>query len=171
MIVLDNSGVDDPFALRQVYGAFPSGVTAVSALCDDVPVGFSVSSFTSVSIDPPLVSVCPARTSETWPQLARCPRLGLSVMSSTQEQACRQLAAKSAPSRLAGIDWQATEQGAVLLDDAAAWLDCSIHDVFEAGDHLLVLLRVEAFEMRRGAVPLVFHASGFRQLAVASDSL
>ncbi|GAA1854147.1 flavin reductase family protein [Pseudonocardia ailaonensis] len=161
MIVPD---LTDSHALRQAYGTFPSGVTAVCALRDGVPVGIAASSFVSVSMDPPLVSVCVQHTSTTWPQLADLPRLGLSVLGSTHDTACRQIASRTGD-RFAGIAYTATEEGAVLLHDAAAWLDCSIFRVVPAGDHDLVLLRVEALQTHAEVAPLVFHGSRFHGLA------
>jgi flavin reductase (DIM6/NTAB) family NADH-FMN oxidoreductase RutF len=151
-------------ALRRAYGAFPSGVTAVCALRDGAPVGIAASSFVSVSMDPALVSVCVQHTSTTWPLLADRPRLGLSVLGSTHDRACRQIASKTGD-RFAGIGFTATDDGAVLLHDAAAWLDCSLHEIVAAGDHDLVLLRVEALQTHDEIAPLVFHGSRFHALS------
>ncbi|MEU9059215.1 flavin reductase family protein [Streptomyces sp. NPDC048430] len=153
----------DPAALRAAYGTFPSGVTAVCALRDGTAVGFAASSFVTVSLDPPLVSVCVQHTSTTWPLLVDRPRLGLSVLGDAQDVTCRQLAAKNGD-RFAGLDLTVTDGGAVLIPDSAAWLECSVHDIVPAGDHDLVLLRVEALQVHNGVPPLVFHASGFHSL-------
>jgi flavin reductase (DIM6/NTAB) family NADH-FMN oxidoreductase RutF len=151
--------------LRRVFSAFPSGVTAVSALIDGRPVGIAASSFTSVSLDPPLVSVCIAHSSTTWPLLRRAPRFGVSVLSADQEQACAQLSARDSD-RFAGLAWRATPGGAVLLDGAGAWLECSIEQQVRAGDHDIVVLRVHDLDADHEVHPLVFHSSQFRRLAV-----
>jgi flavin reductase (DIM6/NTAB) family NADH-FMN oxidoreductase RutF len=153
----------DPTHLRRVYGAFPTGVVALAALVGDRPVGLAASSFTSVSLDPPLVSVSIAHTSTTWRLLRAAPRFGLSVLSSRQEQACRQLAAR-AEDRFSGLAWRATDDGAVLLAEAGAWLECSIDTQVPAGDHDLILLRVHNIDIGPESAPLVFHASRFRRL-------
>jgi len=70
----------DSTLLRQAFGCFPTGVTAFCGLADGRPEGFAASSFTSVSLEPALVSICVANTSETWPKLARMKRLGISVL-------------------------------------------------------------------------------------------
>jgi flavin reductase (DIM6/NTAB) family NADH-FMN oxidoreductase RutF len=155
--------------LRRAYGTFPSGVTAVCALRGGAPVGIVASSFVCVSMDPPLVSVCVQHISTTWPLLADRPRLGLSVLGSTHDRACRQIASKTGD-RFAGIDHTATDEGAVLLHDAAAWLDCSIHGIVPAGDHDLVLLRVEALQTHDEIAPLVFHGSRFHALAALTST-
>jgi flavin reductase (DIM6/NTAB) family NADH-FMN oxidoreductase RutF len=153
----------DPARLRRVFGAFPSGVTAVAAVVDGRPVGLAASSFAPVSLDPPLVSVCIARASTTWPVLGRALRFGLSVLSEDQGRACRQLAARDTD-RFAALAWRPTGAGAVLLDGASAWLECSIERQIPAGDHYIVLLRVHDLHADHDIRPLVFHASIFRRL-------
>ncbi|AIJ22504.1 flavin reductase family protein [Amycolatopsis methanolica] len=159
---------DETGPLRQVYGTFPSGVVAVCALRDAAPVGIVASSFVAVSMNPPLVSVCVQHTSTTWPFLADCPRVGLSVLGTTHDRACRQIASKTGD-RFAGIGYTATGEGAVLLHGAAAWLDCSIDTVVSAGDHDLVLLRVAAMRPHEEVAPLVFHGSRLHALSALAS--
>jgi flavin reductase (DIM6/NTAB) family NADH-FMN oxidoreductase RutF len=157
------TGLHDSSRLRQVFGAFPTGVTAVAALVDGVPVGIAASSFTSVSLSPPLVSVCVAHTSTTWPTLARASRVGVSVLSSGQESVARRLASKE-PDRFAELAWRASDDGAVVIHGASAWFDCTIADRVRAGDHDIVLLQVHDLDVDPDSSPLVFHASAFRRL-------
>jgi flavin reductase (DIM6/NTAB) family NADH-FMN oxidoreductase RutF len=160
------ASVRSPKELRRVFSAFPTGVTAVAALVDGTPVGLAANSFTSVSLDPPLVSVCADLKSATWPLLRASSRLGISVLAAHQEQACRQLSAKSATSadRFAALDLRTTPDGAVFVEGASAWLDCSIQDVYPAGDHDIIVFRVHDLDDDQAAAPLVFHSSGFRTL-------
>jgi len=152
-----------PEHLRRVFGAFPTGVTALAALIDGVPVGLAANSFTAVSLDPPMVSVCLARTSSTWPTLRGAARLGVSVLGAHQEWLCRQLSARGVD-RFAGARWRTAADGGVLFDGCSAWLDCSIDREIPAGDHDIVLLRVHNLEADPQVPPLVFHASGYRRL-------
>jgi flavin reductase (DIM6/NTAB) family NADH-FMN oxidoreductase RutF len=152
----------EPDALRRVFGAFPTGVTVVAALVDDVPVGLAASSFTSVSLDPPMVSVCIAQTSTTWPVLRRARRLGVSVLGARQELAGRQLGARGGD-RFAGMPWRASGNGDILLEGSSAWLDCSIEREISAGDHDIILLRVHDLDADPEVPPLVFYGSQFRQ--------
>ncbi|WP_042381030.1 flavin reductase family protein [Streptacidiphilus melanogenes] len=155
--------------LRRAFGAFPTGVTALAALGDDgTPVGLAASSFTSVSLDPPLVSVCVAHTSTTWPLLRDRARLGVSVLGAHQAEACRRLAARGG-NRFAGLDWTATTDGAVLIDGASARFDCSVERLVRAGDHDIVLLRVHELDADHAIAPLVFHASRFHRLATPDN--
>ncbi|MDN4160066.1 flavin reductase family protein [Nocardioides abyssi] len=153
----------DPQRLREAFGIFPTGVVAVAAEVDGEPVGLAASSFTSVSLDPPLVSFSVANTSKTWPTLRRAAHLGVTILASHQGTICRQLAGP-VEERFAGIGLHTTEDGAVLLDEGLARFDCSIHDEVVAGDHTLVLLRLHSVENADTSLPLVFHRSGFGRL-------
>ena len=156
----------DPAALRQAFGCFPSGVAAVCAEAEGGPVGMAVSSFTSVSIDPPLVSICVSHSSATWPKLRAAPRLGVSILNDAHGVACRQLSSKDGD-RFAGLLLERTPERAVLIDGATAWLDCSLHAELAAGDHTIALLRIEALAADPATGPLVFHGSRFHRLVAS----
>lgn len=151
-------------ALRNVFGCFPSGVTAVCALIDGEPVGMAASSFTSVSLDPPLVSVCMQNGSATWPKLRAAPRLGLSVLSQEHSMVCRSLSRKVGD-RFTGFSRLELDNGAILVRDASAWWDCELHAEMTAGDHTIVLLKICALGSDPSRPPLVFHRSEFHRLA------
>ncbi len=154
----------DAVRLREVFGVFPSGVVAVAAEVDDVPVGLAASSFTSVSLDPPLVSFSVATSSKTWPVLRRAGHLGVTILADHHDEACRQLAGPQ-EHRFDGLSLTASDDGALTLDDGLARFDCTIHDEVEAGDHLIVILAVHAVEHADTAQPLVFHRSGFGSIS------
>ena len=154
----------DSTMLRQAFGCFPTGVTAFCGLADDRPGGFAASSFTSVSIEPALVSICVANTSETWPKLARMKRLGISVLASAQGGVAKSLASKG-EDRFADVPWTALESGAVFVEGASLWLECEPFLRLPAGDHEIVLLRILALEMDPEVTPMVFHRSRFHELA------
>jgi flavin reductase (DIM6/NTAB) family NADH-FMN oxidoreductase RutF len=153
----------EPRRLRRVFSAFPTGVTVVAALVDGVPVGMAANSFVSVSLEPPMVSICTAHTSTTWPSLRGATRLGVSVLGAHQEHVGRQLSARGVD-RFAMLQWQTSPDGAVLLDGSSAWLDCSIENEIPAGDHDIVLLRVHELDADPEVAPLVFHSSRYRRL-------
>ena len=153
-----------PADLRRVFGCFPSGVTAVCAHRNGAPVGMAASAFTPVSLDPPLVSLCVQNTSTTWPVLRTAPVLGISVLAAPHDLACRRLSARTGD-RFEGLDISTTEDGAVLVAGAAAWLTCTPDGELPAGDHTIALLRVLALDGTHDVDPLVFHASRFRTLA------
>ncbi|WP_280435487.1 flavin reductase family protein [Nocardia carnea] len=155
--VLDNA------RLRRLYGRYPTGVAAVCALREGRPAGIVATSFTPVSMEPALVSICVQLSSTTWPELTKGGHLGVSVLASMHEAASRQLAAKNVD-RFAGLSWFAGDTGAVFLADAAAWLDCRISSSIPAGDHEVVLLQVDRSAIDEAAEPLIFHDSRYRAL-------
>ncbi|MFT4125341.1 MAG: flavin reductase family protein [Gordonia sp. (in: high G+C Gram-positive bacteria)] len=156
----------DAASLRRAYGCFPTGVVAVCALPrGDAPIGMAASSFTSVSLDPPLVSVCIQDTSTTWPRLRSMPTLGVSVLADGQAPLSRQLAGPAA-GRFAALDPLVDAEGAVFIPGSTAHLSCTIAHEIAAGDHTLVLLRIRALLADPGVEPLVFHAGTYRQLRV-----
>ncbi|MCW2683808.1 MAG: hsaB [Blastococcus sp.] len=153
----------DPQVLRRAFGTFPSGVVALCAVVDGEPQGMVASSFVTVSLEPPLVAFCVQWTSTTWPQLENRPRIGVSVLGESHDAAARQLASKVG-SRFADLPVQTTEDGAIFLHGAGAWLDCSVEGKVPAGDHGIVLLRMHAITLHDGIAPLVFAGSTFRRL-------
>jgi flavin reductase (DIM6/NTAB) family NADH-FMN oxidoreductase RutF len=154
----------DRTRLREAFGAFPSGVVAVAAEVDGRLTGLAASSFTSVSLEPPLVSFSVANTSKTWPDLRRAAHLGLTVLAEDHSQVCRQLAGP-VEHRFDGVPVTATEDGAVTLDEGLARFDCTIYREVEAGDHTIVILRLHAVEHTDTSLPLVFHRSAFGRLS------
>jgi flavin reductase (DIM6/NTAB) family NADH-FMN oxidoreductase RutF len=153
----------DQRTLRDAFGACPSGVVAVAASVKGQLTGIAASSFTSVSIEPPLVSFSISTSSSTWPQLREADRVGISVLADHHDVVCRQLAGPR-EERFAGLPFKVTGNGSVLLDEAVATYDCSIREEIEAGDHVIVLLEVHEVGGGDGEHPLVFHRSAFAKL-------
>ncbi|GAA4556897.1 flavin reductase family protein [Pseudonocardia xishanensis] len=158
------TGELDRAELRRTFAHFPSGVVAVCAQVDGTPVGMAASSFTSVSLVPPLVSVCVDHGSTTWPVLQSAGVLGISVLSAEQAAAGRQLSRRGVD-RFEGVRLRHAPSGAVLVEGAAAWLECRVDDVVLAGDHDIVVMEVTR-TATNGGDPLVFHDSRFRRLEV-----
>ena len=157
----------DPARLREAFGVFPSGVVAIAGVVDGRPVGLAASSFTSVSLDPPLVSFSIAATSKTWPDLRECDHLGVTILADHHGAVCRQLAGP-VEHRFDGLACSITPAGALMLDEGVAQFDCTIHDEVEAGDHVIVLLRLHAVAHAGTSMPLVFHRSGFSSLSATA---
>ncbi|GAA3527280.1 flavin reductase family protein [Nocardioides daeguensis] len=157
----------DPQRLRAAFGVFPTGVVALAACVDDQPVALAASSFTSVSLDPPLVSISLANTSKTWPDLRRAGHLGVTILAEHHALLCRQLAGPVGQ-RFTGVDLTISPEGAVTLDEGLARFECTVYDEVGAGDHTLVLLRLHAVHHASDDTdaghPLVFHRSGFGRL-------
>ncbi|MCR1785850.1 flavin reductase family protein [Nocardioides carbamazepini] len=157
---------DDLTALRSAFSGFPCGVAAVAAEVDGEQHVLIASSFTvGVSQDPPMVMFAVQKSSSTWPLLGRADAIGVSVLGVTHAEQARQLAAKDKKRRFEGVRYAMTEAGAVLLEDAPIWMECSVEHLYPAGDHDIVVLRVHAFHSDFEHSPLVWHRSAFTQLA------
>lgn len=149
--------------LRRLFGRFPTGVTALCAMDRGAPVGMTASAFVAISITPPLVSICIQHGSATWRQLRSVGRIGISFLGASHAATARQLAHKGGD-RFEGLEYEETPDGAVLLMDAGAWLECSVEQEIAAGDHDIILFRPHRAATAEGIMPLVFHASDFHTL-------
>ena len=166
MIATAEPALLDAGALRQAFGHFPTGVSAVCARGDGGPVGMAVSAFVPVSLDPPLVAICLQTGSSTWPLLRALPRIGVSVLAAGHAAAARGLAARGAD-RFNGVDYTTTPEGAIRIDGSSAWFDCSLDQEIDAGDHVLALLRIHNLELGGDEIgPLVFHRSRFSRVTL-----
>ena len=157
----------DSAEFRRVMGHYPTGVAAVTALNgEDAPLALVVGSFTSVSLAPPLVGFLPARTSTTWPRIEATGGFAINVLAADQEATCRQLAG-GAGDRFAGVGWRRSARGLPLLDGVVATIECRLHSVTDAGDHVFVLGQVEALDVLGQADPLIFHRGRYGGFAEA----
>ena len=146
----------DSARFRQVLGHYPTGVCAITALgADGAPVGMVVGTFTSVSLDPPLVGFLPDKNSASWPLIEATGHFAANIFASNQTETCRALAAR-VPDKFAGVAWQRSAHGLPLIDGCIARIECELHGVLDAGDHWFVLGRVIAMEADDGD-PMLFH--------------
>jgi 3-hydroxy-9,10-secoandrosta-1,3,5(10)-triene-9,17-dione monooxygenase reductase component len=146
----------DPVQFRQVLGAYPTGVCAITATgADSAPVGMVVGTFTSVSLDPPLVGFLPDKASATWPLIEASGHFCVNVLASDQLDICRQISGR-AVNKFDGIDLALSAHGHPVIANALARIDCAIHDVVDAGDHWFVLGRVLSLEATRDDNPMLF---------------
>ena len=145
-----------------MLGHFPTGVVIVTAISGGRPAGLSVGSFTSVSLDPPLVAVLPAKSSTSWPKIAAAGSFCINILAASQEALCRGFAVSGAD-KFAGVSWWRAPSGAPILDGTLAWIDCELEQSVEAGDHYIVLGRVRALEVEplEATAPLIFFQGGY----------
>ncbi|MHB8692524.1 MAG: flavin reductase family protein [Solirubrobacteraceae bacterium] len=151
---------------RSVLGHLPTGVTVVTAMAADGPAGMAANSVTSVSLDPPLILLCPAKSSGTWPSIKAAGGFCVNVLGSEHEELCRRFACKGAD-RFTGVPVHA-RHGAPALDEAVAWIDCEIDAEHDAGDHTIVVARVLAVAAAEGVQPLVFFQGKYGQFNARS---
>lgn len=144
-------------SLREVMGAYPTGVTVVTATdACGVPFGLTVNSFTSVSLEPPLVLVCIGHRSNSHDRLVDAPAFGINVLAAHQGLAAQRFAREPSDGRFDECTWAPGASGVPLLDGAVAWLECARHDVIGSGDHTILIGRVERAGVGEGPA-LVFH--------------
>jgi 3-hydroxy-9,10-secoandrosta-1,3,5(10)-triene-9,17-dione monooxygenase reductase component len=153
---------------RRVLGHLPTGVTVVTALSNGGPVGMTANSVTSVSLDPPLILFCPARSSTTWARMRRAEALCVNVIAKDSAAIARQFSRKGAD-RFAGVPWHRRDAG-VGLNEAAAWIECAMCDEHDAGDHTIVVAEVLAIDANAAAEPLVFCRGRYGTFAGAAST-
>ncbi|MET1154750.1 flavin reductase [Arthrobacter sp.] len=160
----------DPRRFRDVLGQYPTGVSVVTATqADGTAVGLAVGSFTSVSLDPPLVAFLADRGSTSWPKIQATGAFCANVLAADQQHVCRAFASK-APDKFADLEWSAAGSGSPILDGAVAWIDCDIQTVHEAGDHFIVIGEVRELQVANPTLPLLFFRGGYGSFAPSSST-
>lgn len=156
----------DTRTFRDVLGHFASGVTIVTAATRAGPVGFTCQSFTSLSLEPPLVALAPGKSSTSWPLIAAAGAFCVNILQADQADLCRSFAVPAADQadKFVGVAWSPSPSGAPVLDGVLAWVDCTLLAVHDAGDHELVLGRVLDLGVSDGE-PLLFYRGRFGRLA------
>jgi flavin reductase (DIM6/NTAB) family NADH-FMN oxidoreductase RutF len=156
----------DVAELRRTLGSFATGVIVATTLdSEGAPKGFTASSFSSVSLDPPLVLVCVDKTASCYPAFAAATHFGVNILCEDQQHVSRTFASRSAD-KFAGMPWISGITGSPIFPDSAAWLDCALHDRLEAGDHLIVIGKVLSFEHSPEKQPLGYHRGSYVAFAL-----
>ena len=160
----DPDQVSDKSALRRALGAFATGVTIVTALAPKThqPVGFTANSFTSVSLEPPLLLVCLAHIATSYNVFRETGGFAVNVLAADQEETARIFATRGAD-KFGSIDWRAGETGAPLIEGCLAHFDCAMHQRVTAGDHDILMGRVTGFAHHAGQA-LLYHGGEFQRL-------
>lgn len=163
----------DAYEFRRVLGAFPTGVVIVTGMDDaGQPLAMTVGSFVSVSLDPALVGFLPTKTSSSWAALQnrKGTRFGINVLASDQEDLCRAVASRKTD-KLAGFDWELSENGSPILANSVAFIDCEMHSVSDAGDHNWVMGSVLDLFTLSSSLPLLFFRGGYGSFAPGSMAI
>jgi 3-hydroxy-9,10-secoandrosta-1,3,5(10)-triene-9,17-dione monooxygenase reductase component len=149
-------GPVSPAVMREVLGHFVSGVVVITASGPDGPLGFTCQSFSSLSLEPPLVSFAPARTSSTWPRIREVGAFCVNVLAADHQELSAGFA-RSGVDKFAGVAWAPGPSGAPVLDGVSAWIDCALRDEFDGGDHTIVVGRVQDLGADPARLPLLFY--------------
>jgi len=149
----------DSLQFRKVLGHFPTGVTIVTGLAGDEPAGFTIGSFTSVSLDPPLVGFLPQVSSDTWQAMAPSGKFCVNVLRDDQASLCWRFAKSGVgDDRFDYVTWTHSPTGCPIIEGVGAWIDCVVEHSFELGDHYFVVGRViDLAHHTDPHVPLVFY--------------
>ncbi|ADP83439.1 flavin reductase family protein [Pseudofrankia inefficax] len=151
----------DPVVFRQVLGHFCTGVTIVTGMDESgAPAGLACQSFTSLSLDPPLVLICPGRNSTSWPRIERAGRFTVNVLAEDQQDVSVAFGARTG-AKFDAAPWHVTDRGAVVLDNVLAWVDCEIDAAHDGGDHQIVVGAVREMRVLRDHGPLLYFRGGY----------
>jgi flavin reductase (DIM6/NTAB) family NADH-FMN oxidoreductase RutF len=151
---------DPKVELRKALGQFATGVAVVTArAADGSPAGITVNSFTSVSLEPPLVLWCLGLSAASYDTFRVAEQQLIHVLAADQLDVAKRFAARGAD-RFAGLRWAPTDSGLPRLEGCIAWFECGIRSRHEEGDHVILVGRIESFETARGK-PLIFHDSRY----------
>jgi 3-hydroxy-9,10-secoandrosta-1,3,5(10)-triene-9,17-dione monooxygenase reductase component len=156
----DPQPIVDPQMMREVLGHFASGVTVVTAVTDGGPVGFTCQSFSSLSLDPPLVAFAPARTSQTWARLREIGRFCVNVLAEGQDDLSQRFA-RSGPDKFDGVPWTPSPHGNPVLEDVVAWIDGQLWAEYDGGDHTIAVARVLDLGADPDRRPLLYHRGSY----------
>ena len=151
----------DAGEFRATLGQFASGVVLATGCLDGEPAGFAAQSFTSLSLDPPLVALCPARSSRSWPKLRDSGSFCINILSESQ-QALSERFARTGIDKFADLDWRPGLTGSPVLAEALAFVDCELVEEHDAGDHTIAVGRVRDLGVLNAAAgPLVFFRGAY----------
>ncbi|WP_370132958.1 flavin reductase family protein [Streptacidiphilus sp. EB103A] len=151
-------------SFRAALGHFCSGVSVVSAMTSHGPVGFTCQAFSSLSLKPPQVIVCPSRSSTTWPMVSAVGRFCVNVLAEDQAGLSEGFA-HSGGDKFSSVEWTHTPSGSPMLRGAAAWIDCAVHASYDGGDHLIVRGDVRWLDVAPGSRPLLYHRGHYARIA------
>jgi 3-hydroxy-9,10-secoandrosta-1,3,5(10)-triene-9,17-dione monooxygenase reductase component len=158
--------VIDPRVFRDTLGRFASGVVVVTGIDAETPLGFTCQSFYSVSTDPPLISISVLKTSTTYPRIQRTGKFAVNVLGGGQHAISHQFSL-SGTDEWAGVGWSTTRAGTPVLEGTMMWVDCTIWAEHDAGDHVIVLGRVQELsplDAMQHDDPLLYFRGKYRHL-------
>ena len=167
-MTMETTHAFDPALFRETLGHYPTGVVVVTATDDTgSPAGMVVGSFTSVSLDPPLVAYLPSRTSGSYARLRTSRHFCVNVLAADQQDLCGRFASR-ADDKFAGVEWTPAAHGSPILADAVGWIECEVTEELDGGDHVIVVGRVLGLAVQRPTLPLLFFQGGYGRFALPS---
>lgn len=162
-------GPVSPAVMREVLGHFVSGIVVVTATGQDGPIGFTCQSFASLSLDPPLVTFAPARSSSTWPRIRDVGAFCVNVLAADHQELSGGFA-RSGVDKFAGVPWRPAPSGAPILDGVSAWIDCSLWNEYDGGDHTIAIGLVRDLGADPARLPLLYYRGRYGVTADPEES-
>jgi len=151
----------DAAVFRATLGQFCSGVVVATGSLKGTPAGFAAQSFSSLSLDPPLVALFPGKQSTSWPKLRQSGSFCINILTADQRSVCENFA-RSGGDKFASLDWQPGVTGSPVLSDVLAYIDCDLEAEHDAGDHTIAVGRVRNLSIcEPDAAPLLFFRGGY----------
>lgn len=151
----------DDRAFRNAMGNFCTGVVIATGAVDGAPAGFAAQSFVSLSLDPPLVALCPGKNSSSWPKLRASGSFCINILAADQQSIC-DIMAQSGGDKFAEMSWRKGVTGSPILADVLGYVDCELEAEHDAGDHTIAIGRVRDFDVAStGKRPLLFFRGGY----------
>lgn len=165
---MDSQQSIDPAVFRETLGHYPTGAAVITAIDETgEPVGMVIGSFTSVSLDPPLVAYLPMRRSYTYSRLRTSRYFCVNVLAADQQELCRAFVSRGAD-KFAGVRWTPAPAGSPVLDGVVSWIECEAERELDGGDHYIVLGRVRDLAVVRPTLPLLFFQGGYGRFSLPS---
>lgn len=155
----------DQRAFRAALGQFCTGVVIATGCFEGEPAGFAAQSFSSLSLDPPLIMLCPAKSSTSWPKLRDSGAFCINILADDQKSVS-DLFAQTGADKFGGIEWRPGVTGSPVLPDAFAYIDCDLELEHDAGDHTIAVGRVRDLQVvHPEKTPLLFFRGGYGHFA------
>ena len=129
----------DPGTFRNVLGQFCTGITVITTMHDDAPVGFACQSFAALSLEPPLVLFCPTKVSRSWRAIEASGRFCVNVLTEKQKHISARFGSKESD-KFARIDWEHSQLGSPIISGSLAHIDCTVASVHDGGDHFVAAI-------------------------------
>lgn len=155
----------DARQMREAMSRFCSGLTVVTGMdpSNGEPIGFTCQSFSSLSLEPPLIMIAPSRTSRTWARISETGAFTVNVLAEHQEWVSRTFG-RPITNKFASVPWRLGSTGAARIASSAAWVDCTVHAQYDGGDHHIIVGAVKGLDVSRYDRPLLFHRSAYSRL-------
>jgi len=154
----------DQKQFRQLMGNFCTGIVIVTSQDENGPIGFTAQSFVSLSLEPPLIAVCPAKTASTWARIRQTNKFGINILCASQRELANNFASPVAD-RFADVNWSGSLNGLPIIKDSIAFIDCALYAEHDAGDHTIAVGEVLDYSVFEevDSEPLLYFRGQYRR--------